>query len=43
MREGEKEKEKGVCSSKVVRHDVTGAPRTEEQKERTKIKKRRER
>lgn len=32
MRDGEKKKEKGVCSSKIVRYDVTGAPRTEEQK-----------
>ena len=38
MREGEKKKEKGVRSSKVVRYDVTGAPRTEEQKRRMKIK-----
>jgi len=33
----------GVCGSKIVRYDVTGAPRTEEQKERMKIKNSRER
>ena len=44
MRGGEKnEKERGVCSSKIVRYDVTGAPRTEEQEERMKIKNSRER
>jgi len=35
---GQKKKEKEVCSGKIVRYDVTGAPRTEEQKERMKIK-----
>jgi len=33
------EKEKEVCGSKIVREDVTGAPRTEKQKERMEIKK----
>jgi len=33
----QKEKEKEICSSKIVRY-VTGAPRTEEQKERMEIK-----
>ena len=33
----------GERSSKIVRYDVTGAPRTEEQKERMKIKNSRER
>jgi len=33
----EQKKEKDVCRSKIVRYDVTGAPRTEEQKERMKI------
>ena len=40
MRGGEKKrKETGERSSKIVRYDVTGAPRTEEEKERMKIKK----
>ena len=38
MRDGEKKKEKDVRSSKIVRYGVTGAPRTEEQKQRVKIK-----
>lgn len=40
MRGGEKKRKKtGERSSKIVRYDVTGAPRTEEQKERMKINK----
>ena len=39
MRGGKKKrKEMGERSSKIVRYDVTGAPRTEEQKERMKNK-----